>query len=128
MRFVVKMLGIIMLLGITSIGLVIADLTLNQGSIVYGAMGRDALFADCRPILKETIVSKGGDGESIATGRTLALSRSSETGDELKAQVAFRTVSGVAYEGIFVCHRGLSGVHVQVEAKPVGGVIPSART
>ena len=128
MRFVVKVLGITILLGITSMGLAVADLALNEGSIVFGAMGRDALLAECHPVLKETIVSEGGDGESIATGRTLALSRNTETGDELKAQVAFRTVSGAAYEGTFVCHRGLSGVHVKVEAKQVGEATPTART
>src|SRR3954452_15901209 len=88
MSFVLKTLGAGVLFVLLAIGAAVADISLNNGRILFGMMGQDELTAACQPMLARAVAEKGVDSDTLVLGDVLRMNVSTDEGLVMERQIS----------------------------------------
>ena len=87
-----------------AIGAAVADISLNNGRILFGMMGQDELTAACQPMLARAVAEKGVDFDTLVLGDVLRMNVSTDEGLVMERQIS-AAHEGSRYAGSFTCRR-----------------------
>lgn len=116
MRFVVKIVGGLLLLALLVLAGGVADFVFDEGRIADRLLGRDRIEASCLPELTRTLVERGYTPSDIEFGSRTSLGFASGRGGTLTETFTFTDgPGGIRVDGAMAC--AVAGPTVRVEVR-----------
>lgn len=122
MRLLLRLLVVAVLAVVVLAGVALYDLVFRGGQLVYGALGRDALVASCRPALLARLAESGFQPADLDFDERPTVTASTLTGRTLSGRFTFQDgVGGARVDGVAACvvKDGTVTIEVRTGTTPV---------